>query len=168
MSNTQILTEPLLLGAGEGRHLHFLNHLATIKVAPGDQGSMSAVEFLAPRGFGPPLHRHRDEDELFVIFDGELAFHTGEGVMTSGAGTIAHLPRAVPHTFQVLSEKARFLNVTSSNARIPRFDRMVTELGLPAGAPTLPEPGYIDPSQVAEVCLRFGIEILGPPPAPLT
>jgi hypothetical protein len=40
--------------------MHFLNNLATIKVAPGSSGSMSAVEFVAPKGFGPPVHVHRD------------------------------------------------------------------------------------------------------------
>lgn len=56
-----------VLAQGEGRHLHFLNNLATIKVSPGSDGSMSAVEFLAPKGFGPPLHCHRDEDELGAV-----------------------------------------------------------------------------------------------------
>lgn len=30
------------------------------------------MEFLAPRNFGPPLHLHEAEDELFYILDGEL------------------------------------------------------------------------------------------------
>ncbi len=41
------------LAAGDGRHLHFLNHLATIKVAAQDSASgLNAVEFTAPQGSG--------------------------------------------------------------------------------------------------------------------
>jgi hypothetical protein len=44
---------------------------------------------------------------------------------------------------------------------------MVAALGTPTDAPTMPEPTYIDPARVAEVNAGFGIEILGPPPAPI-
>ncbi len=70
MTTQHLPKEALVLGPDEGIHLHLLNHLATIKMA-GEGGSMSVVEFLAPRGFGPPLHSHRREDELFVILDGK-------------------------------------------------------------------------------------------------
>ena len=33
----------------------------------GIEGQLSVVEFLAPKGFGPPLHRHNYEDDLFVV-----------------------------------------------------------------------------------------------------
>jgi len=170
MSNqpTLAVNEPFVLAANQGHHLEFLNHLATIKVAAGDNGSMSVVEFLAPQGFGPPLHRHLDEDELFIIFDGELQFHTGDRTIPAGAGAYAFLPRAIPHTFQVLTDSARFVNVTSSTAATPQFDQMVTALGAPTRTLAIPEAAYIDPARVAEVCAAHGIEILGPPPAAIT
>ena len=125
----------IVLATGEGQHVEFLNNLTTIKLAGRDR-TMSVVEFLAPRGFGPPEHRHNDEDELFV-------------------------------TFQVLSPTARFLNVTASQTGSPRFDEMVAALGTPTEATVIPEPSYIDPGRVAEVCASFGIDIVGPPPPPL-
>ena len=43
--------------ADEGDHHFFLNHLATVKVgAGGSDSGLALVEFVAPRGFGPPLH----------------------------------------------------------------------------------------------------------------
>lgn len=155
------------LGPNEGHHLHFLNHLATVKVAAGDNGSMSVVEFLAPKGFGPPLHRHSREDELFVVLDGELVIHSGEDQIEAIAGAVAMLPRAIPHTFQVRSDTARFLSVATSPDGVPRFDQMVTALGVDAPDAEIPAPSYIDPGQVAEVCAAHGIDIVGPPPAPL-
>jgi quercetin dioxygenase-like cupin family protein len=156
-----------VVAPGTGHHLHFLNHLATVKIRPEDTGSLSVVEFQAPRGFGPPLHRHLDEDELFVILEGEIAFHSGEYPRFAAAGGIAFLPHGVPHTFQVTSPFARFTCVTASRTAVPRFDQMVTALGQPTETPHLPEPGYIDATVVADVCRAHGIEVVGPPPPPL-
>ncbi len=156
-----------VLAQGEGQHLHFLNNLATIKVSPGSDGSMSAVEFLAPRGFGPPLHSHRDEDELVVVLDGEVAFRSGDTETIATTGACAYLPHAIPHTFQVLSDTATMLSVTSSATTRPQFDQMVSELGIPTDDATIPDEMDIDPGQVAMICGRNGIDVLGPPPAPL-
>lgn len=160
-------TTPYVLDAGEGDHRHFLNHLATTKVAPGSTGSMTAIEFHAPRGFGPPLHVHEDEDEVMIVLDGEIAFRSGETESIGRTGATVFLPHGVPHTFQVLSETARFTTVSASKVGTPRFDRMVAELGDELDEPVLPDPVEIDPGRVAAVCAANGIEVLGPPPAPL-
>lgn len=167
IQHTLTADEPVLLADREGTHLHFLNNAATIKVAAGGRRSMSVVEFLAPRGFGPPLHNHLEEDELFIVLDGTIALFTGGERHEAPTGTFAMLARGVPHTFQVLSESARIVNVTSSPSATPRFDQMVAALGVPTDRLTIPEPGEIDPARVAEVCHQHGIEIVGPPPAPL-
>jgi quercetin dioxygenase-like cupin family protein len=169
-AHTDQARAPRIIEPGAGRHLHFLNHLATIKVEGGDDAALSVVEFTGARSFGPPLHRHREEDELFVILDGEIAFHTEQDRderMVASSGGIAFLPKGIAHTFQVLSETARWVCVTGSGTAHPRFDRMVTALGEPTDDATLPEPGEIDAARVAEVCLEHGIEVVGPPPAPL-
>jgi quercetin dioxygenase-like cupin family protein len=166
-TNTVSDRAPEVIAPGSGHHLHFLNHLATIKVRGGEDGALSVVEFTASRGLGPPLHRHDDEDELFVVLSGEVAFHAGDDRVVTGAGGMALLPHGIPHTFQVHSETASFVCVTGSRVRAPRFDQMVTALAVPTATPTLPAPGPIDPGRVADVCLEHGIEVLGPPPAPL-
>lgn len=158
---------PVILGPNQGQHFHFLDNLATVKVSAGSEGQLSVVEFVAPRGFGPPLHRHNDEDELFVVLEGELVLRTGDIEESAHAGAVALLPRAVPHAFQVLSDTARFINVTGAGEGAPRFDQMVSTLGVPVAEPTMPAPMDIDPGEVAEVCAANGIDILGPPPPPL-
>ena len=160
--------EPLVLATGEGQHLHFLNHLATIKTRGAETGSLSVVEFVGPRGFGPPLHRHDHEDELFIVLDGEVVFRSGDLEVAATAGATAFLPHGRPHTFQVLSNTARFTCVTTSWQGAPEFDEMVAELGIPTEVADLPAPMPIDPALVAEVNRAHGIEILGPPPGPLS
>ena len=151
-------------GPASGRHYHFLNHLASVKVAAGGQRSMSVVQFEATRGFGPPLHRHEHEDELFVVLDGELLLTHGQDTIQGPRGTVAYLPAAQPHTFQVLSDTAVFLNVTASRTQVPRFDEMVAALGVPTDPADLPADQPIDPGHVAAVCAAYDITVLGPPP----
>lgn len=87
---------------GEGLHRAFLNHLGTVKVDPGASASgIGAVEFLAPRGFGPPLHLHREEDELFYVIDGRIRFELGGRAVHGETGAVLALPCRVAHTFQV-------------------------------------------------------------------
>ncbi|MDJ0769885.1 MAG: cupin domain-containing protein [Ilumatobacter sp.] len=154
---------------GDGAHHHFLNHLATVKVGAGDSTSgMNAVEFTAPRGFGPPLHVHREEDELMYVIDGRVRFEFGEESVLADTGCVVSLPCGVPHTFQVESESARLLTVAAGRRSAPSFDRFVATLGEPIDTTALPEPVAIDPGRVAAVCAEHGMEVLGPPPAPLT
>ncbi len=164
---TQTSQSPTFVEPQGGQHYHFLNHLATVKVAGGVDGQLSVVEFEAPRGFGPPLHRHNHEDELFVILDGEVTFTMGDVQKQGPAGTLALLPRAIPHGFQVISDGATILNVTGSAEGPPLFDKMVAALGTPLASRDIPGPEDIDPGLVAEVCASLGIDILGPPPPPL-
>lgn len=153
---------------GDGDHRFFLNHLATVKVGAGESTSgMSAVEFTAPRGFGPPLHLHREEDEIMYVLEGEIRLDIGDSSVVATAGTVASLPHGVPHVFQVVSERARFLTVTAGRQSAPSFDRFVQALGTPTDPTALPMPVEIDPGHVAQVCAEHGIEVLGPPPAPL-
>ena len=159
--------EPSVLPVGEGAHLHFLNHLATIKVAADGHAALSAVEFRAPRSMGPPLHVHDDEDELFIVLDGRVAFRSGDTEIVGDAGAYAFLPRQIPHTFQVLSAEARFAVIAGSVVGAPQFDQMVAALGSPAPGPTMPAAEPIDPGLVADVCRSHGIQVLGPPPPPL-
>jgi hypothetical protein len=63
----------------------------------------------------------------------------------------------------VRSETARVFCLSTPSG----FERFVATLGEPTQRRTLPEPEDIDPARVAEVCAQFGIQVLGPPPAPL-
>lgn len=159
--------QPYVLDRDEGEHRHFLNHLATVKVPASAGASMSATEFVQPKGFGPPVHVHEDEDEIMVIQSGEVACRSGDDEFIATAGSTVWLPHGVPHTFQVLSDEARMTVITGSSTGQPRFDRFVDELSVPADGPVQPEPIEIDPGQVAMVGAKNGIELLGPPPAPL-
>lgn len=158
------MQSPTLVARGDGHHFHFLNNLFTAKLTgEHTNGLMTVMEFLAPRSFAPPLHRHEVEDELFYIIDGEVWFSSEDVEATHTTGAVVWLPRNRPHTFQVRSETARVLQISAP----AQFERFVAALGTAADVAVLPESEEIDPVHVAEVCAQFNIEVLGPPPAPL-
>ena len=162
------INELLAVSTGEGEHYHFLNHLATVKVAGGDSATgLGAVEFTAPRGFGPPLHVHSEEDEIMYVIDGRIRLDVGDDSVYAETGTVVSLPHGIPHVFQVESTTARFLTVTAGRTASPGFDEFVAALGAPTDLATMPAPVEIDPGHVAQVCAQHGIEVLGPPPPPL-
>ena len=39
------------------------------------KGQLSSCEELVPPGFGPPMHIHLEQTEVFYIIDGEYLFH---------------------------------------------------------------------------------------------
>ena len=159
--------QPYVLDRDEGRKRHFLNHLMTHKVTAAAGGSLVAVEANAPRGFGPPLHSHDVEDEIIVVLDGTVRFECGGETKTVGAGGLAYFPHGQPHTFQVLSDTSRMLNITASSAITPIFDDFIDALSTPTDSIELPTPTEIDGARVAEVSVAHGIQTLGPPPDPI-
>ena len=159
------LQAPLILAAGEGEHIAFLNTCASVKVG-GDRtdGLMTVIETLAPRGFGPPLHRHDVEDELFHVTEGALWVSCdGEEQVLEPGGTV-WLPKGLPHQFQAVADgPTRFLQISTP----AQFEHFAARLGAPMAQFGLPDPVEIDPAEVAQVCADFQIEVLGPPPPPL-
>lgn len=153
----------MLVARDEGEHFHFLNTVYTAKInSEQSLGAVTAMEFLAPRNFAPPVHRHDVEDELFYVIDGELWISCGDVEAVHGAGAVGCLTRGLPHTFQVRSETARVFQVSTP----AQFERFVATMGQPTATPVLPEPAELDPARIAEVCRQYGIEVLGPPPQP--
>jgi mannose-6-phosphate isomerase-like protein (cupin superfamily) len=114
------------------------------------------------RGVMPPLYTH-DVDESFQVLEGEVVFHVGGETVQASAGDVVVAPRHVPRTFHVLSERARWLVVTSlrSLARYEDFQRAV--------APAEPDSGCAawageeDHATLSGIAAANGIEILGPP-----
>lgn len=160
------LQTPLILNSQEGEHWDFLNCSFTVQVdTKRSNGIMTVIDAVMPRGFGPPLHRHDIEDELFHVTEGRLWVSCGGQEQTVGVGGTIWLPRGLPHTFQAVSDDGptRMLQITTPG----QFEEMVAKLGVPAPGPRMPEAVEIDPGHVAAVCAEFQIEVLGPPPPPL-
>jgi quercetin dioxygenase-like cupin family protein len=156
---------PIALAPSEGEARWFLGTLATIKAsADTTAGRVAAIEQLAPRGSGSPLHVHHNEDEWFYVTEGELTFWVGGQVITAAAGSFVYGPRDIPHTFAVSSDTARFLLVLVPGG----FENFVRTLSEPATQLTIPPPATEPPDveAMARLAADYGVEILGPPGIP--
>jgi quercetin dioxygenase-like cupin family protein len=147
------------------RHLWFLNTEVTIRVSHRDgSDGISVLEHRAPHGDSPPLHVHRNEDEIFRILEGEVLFRVADRDMRASAGDTLLAPKGIPHTYRVDSaDGARWLTIM----RGEDFEGLVRSYSRPAERSGLPTPsGPPTPEQVealAAVCSRYGIELVGPP-----
>lgn len=106
-----------------------------------------------------PLHVHRREDEQVVLLDGQITFWVGDRIHHLVPGETLALARDVPHAHLVTSRKARILTVATPGG----FERLFTDLGIPALPGTTPPPPDI--AALAQAAGRFGVQIVGPPPA---
>ncbi|WP_437804443.1 cupin domain-containing protein [Sorangium sp. So ce693] len=105
-----------------------------------------------------PLHRHRREDEVFVVLDGRMTIHQPGVAIEAPAGSVVLAVRDVPHTYRVSDDgPARWLVLAAPAG----FDAFLAALGEPARALTLPVGmAPPDPEKLASIAARFGIELL--------
>src|SRR5688572_2729411 len=81
-----------------GAVFHFL--------ATGEQtdNRFSLIYIEVHKGNEPPAHTHKNEDETYYILEGEIRFRVGDQVLDAKAGDLIHLPKGIPHSFELQSE----------------------------------------------------------------
>ena len=146
-------------------NLWFLDTQVTVRTSHMEaRDGISILEHHAPHGDSPPLHIHRNQDEAFHVLEGELRFRVADQEVRACAGETILAAKGIPHTYRVeSSEGARLLTVTVGKDFedfVRAFSRPATREGLPprSGPPT-PEQAQA----LAEACLRYDIELVGPP-----
>lgn len=144
--------------------LWFLDTLVSVRVSERDNADgISVIEHEVPFGSSPPLHVHRNEDEVFHVLAGEVRFRVAGKDFAVAAGDTLVAPKGLPHSFVVTSRAgARWLTVTRGGD----FERMIWESGRPAerdGLPPRIAPGPQEVAALEAACRRNGIELVGPP-----
>ena len=99
-----------------------------VVVRPGEGHRVGNVEFLArtgdtprfnlgivtvkPRRDGPGEHVHTDEDDSFLMLEGELVFTVEGEEIVAGPGTFLLVPPGLRHDFSNRTDEiARFANI---------------------------------------------------------
>lgn len=152
-----------IMNNGEGRPLWHLGALMNFKALGSEtEGKFWALEGLADRQMSVPLHVHSHEDEFWYVLEGEIRFTIDGETRTGRPGTFAYIPKGVPHTFQIVTETARWFGVGTPAG----LDQWFFETGEPAQALTLPPPSSAPPDVegIVNSLRRYGTETLGPPP----
>lgn len=145
-------------------YLWFLDTLVTVHVshaAGSDQ--ISLLEHRARQGDSPPLHVHRNEDEVFHVIEGSVLIHQPDGdERTLEAGDAFLAPKGVPHTYRVESPVARWLTITNATD----FENFVRAASRDAETPDLPPPSPPPTEEqvagLARLSASFNIDLVGP------
>ena len=145
--------------------LWFINTLVVIRVPPelGNDGTC-VMEHHAPMGDSPPLHVHRDQDEVFVLLAGKARIHLSGRDIEARTGDCLLVPKGEPHSYLATSaDGVRFLTITRGDG----FIGLVRELGRAAKSDSLPEAG-VRPSPGEQEALtlvarKHGVDFVGPP-----
>jgi mannose-6-phosphate isomerase-like protein (cupin superfamily) len=156
------MEEPYQLQPLEGRpSFWFLGGRVHVKV-PGEHtdGHLSQLEFDDRLGQAPPLHVHDGEDEVWFVLDGKITFFVGDRSFDLEAGAMAFGPRGVPHSYLVRSSRSRML-VSYGPAGLERW---FTENGSPIAAID-DAPAAFDIGAIISSAERYGLRVIGPPPA---
>jgi quercetin dioxygenase-like cupin family protein len=116
-------------------------------------GVFTVVEDVTPPGGGPPPHVHRNEDEAFVVLEGEMEFLAGDRWVRAGAGFSFFAKRGIPHTFRNAGSSPSRMLVTIAPSGFEEFFVEVDRMSA-SGPPT--------PDQLVELGKRYGLEFLPP------
>jgi quercetin dioxygenase-like cupin family protein len=143
---------------------NFNGSIAKIRVSQSEnKDAITVIEHKMPCGYAPPLHIHKNQDEVFHILRGRLRFEVGNETFHAQAGDILTAPKGVPHRFIVESlDGAHGLTITTGND----FEAFVSESSSPLMMDflsALPLPGEKELEAVASAAARNHIEIIGPP-----
>jgi uncharacterized protein (TIGR02246 family) len=93
--------EPLVRDVGTARRVEAFGEAMDLMVSCEESGGQISAGFVTtPPGGGPPVHVHAHEDELFLVLEGQMQFYAGDRWVDAAPGTVAWLPRGVPHTFR--------------------------------------------------------------------
>src|SRR5918911_4570141 len=154
---------PIIRGEGEGERLWFAGGGVHVWKATSEEtdGAFILFEDRMMRGKTTPLHTHPNEDETFIVLEGEILVHVEGTEHPVGPGGVAVVPRGTRHAFLVTSEMARIL-VLHTPGTGEAFYRDASE---PSTEETDAErPPDWDRLKAAAERNPACIEILGPPP----
>ncbi len=143
---------PKIVPPHGGQQLNVLGDNVFIKLRAEDtNGAYTLIEQRTHAGTGIPLHVHENEEETFFIVSGAYEFTLESRKFTALAGTTVHLPRGLPHAFQVVEGTPAHALVFVQPSGI---EKMLEELG------ALPFPPAM--GQAVAICARYGVHFLPP------
>jgi len=159
---TETITRPYRVASGEGiDNVWWKSGRVTVKAGGAETGhAFSQIETDDPRGSGPPLHLHHNEDETFYVLEGEVTILVGDVRIDLMAGDYVFAPRGIAHAYVVRAERARML-VTASPGGVEQF---FVSQGVPVTGSEPPTDAVMPPmDELVRLFAEYGCEILGPP-----
>jgi len=142
--------QPVFVPPNTGKKLEFLG--VTHKLT-GQQtgGAYYLFESVFEPGDGNSLHVHRREDEIGYVLEGALEIRLADQTMVVEAGSVAHLPKNIPHAIRnPLNTTSRYLFMTIPAGLDQWFDALEAAN----------KNGTMNDAMYTKLSLEFGIEWL--------
>ena len=148
---------PFKVAAGKSRFgdvVRFMGvHPTDLKVSSKDtDGQLSIFEYTGLDRVGPPLHIHFDQDEIFIVSEGEYRFVVGDQTQILKAGDTMFLPRNIPHTWLQLTQRGKLLYFMQPAGKMEEFFKYMNDLK------SMPSTEELD-----KIHKEHGMKVLGPP-----
>lgn len=121
-------------------------------------GALSVGRFEVPQDEAPPFHLHTREDEVFVLLEGSALVWAGDERHELAEGGVVYLPRGIPHSYRVTSERADLLVIATPGG----LEQMFRHAGRDITTPR-PDGFEISPQLLAEAAELAGNLVIGPP-----
>lgn len=142
--------------------IRFMGTFATQFLATGAStgGEFALVDECASKGESVPLHRHVADVESFYVLDGEIDFFVGseEGIRAC-AGSFVHVPAGAVHGFRIVSDKARYLILTT-----PRHGEFYRAISVPSEADRTSPGDPLPEGTLRRAAEDYEIEFVAPLP----
>lgn len=117
---------PYVLEESEGEQLGWFGATLIVKASgPGFDVALTTET----AGSEPPLHAHPHDDEALYVLEGALTVFAADEVLTAPTGSFVFLPRGVPHTFVVESDRARLLLILAPSGALSSYADAQRRLG---------------------------------------
>jgi quercetin dioxygenase-like cupin family protein len=130
--------------------LRFMGGWMTIHADSQDtNGQFALIEFSGAPGLEPPLHIHKNEDEMFYVLEGKLKVYRGDEELILEPGDSAFAPRNIPHTFKILSSYVRALVYITPGGFEGYFREMSGETAEP-----------VSPAKMTKAANRYGVSFV--------
>ncbi|GHF19000.1 hypothetical protein GCM10014715_87280 [Streptomyces spiralis] len=118
-------------------------------------GKLGMVEVLVPAEAGPPPHTHLNEDECFILMEGNLQVTAGHDEYEVSQGGVVYIPRGTSHKYRNLSdtEPAKMIALFTPAG----MERMFREIGKPGIRGQLAPPvDFADVEAMGNVAQKYG------------
>lgn len=156
MTATENVVPAIYRSHDEGDGFWSFGGLFTFKLTKAQtDGAIGLIEVALGAGTGPPRHIHPNEDEIYLILEGEVTFSLGDEKLNAGPGAVVYIPRGLPHDFRVDSDTARFYLIFTPAG----FEEFFWRCGAKSQGQALP-------SQPTEQIIEAAKEHNPPPPTP--
>lgn len=145
--------EPIICQPGSATQLHAFGNVLSVLLS-GEQtgGAFSVTSELTPPGGGPPLHVHANEDEIFLVAEGQLSYFVSDTWTEVAVGGAVYLPKGTPHCYRnVGSTPSRHWIITLPSG----FEEFFA-----AAAAEFAQTGGPDAERIVEIHHEHGIELL--------